>query len=201
MKKFLQLFFLVLNSCAVGYSQTLQPSPQFKAFQQTLSATNVQFTFPKDFKEIKALHTAHTNVDYAMELPNANFQVWYGVKNLQQVWPKFKATEDDIKRTLTNPDSLYSSVSLSAATQLAGKENFTCKNLPKDVLDVFRADEGKSYQLNLYDRPETGRYQYALLISLQKNGAGYIMMLFLSNENGPEFYKKVNKAYYSVRFN
>ncbi len=200
MKKYLCLIFILLLSYK-GYAQPLPLTPQLKAFQSALNGINVQFSFPKDFKEIKALHSSHTSVDYAMELPNASFQVWYGVKNLQLIWPKFKATEDDIKRTTNNPDSLYISSSLSAATILAGKDNFTSKNLPPEVLTVFNADKGKSYQLNLYDRPETGHYQYGLLLCLQKNGVGYVSMLFLSNENGPDFYKKVNKAYYSVRFN
>lgn len=200
MKKFLQLFVVLLLVCTVSYTQTVQLSSQFKNFQQSLSAANVQFLLPKDFIEIKALHTAQADVDYAMELPNANFQVWYLVKNLQQ-WPKFKASEEGPKKALNNPDSLYSSVSLSAATNLAGKDNFISKNLPKEVLNVFHADKGKSYQLNLYDRPETSHYQYGLLISLQKAGTGYMLMLFLGDENGPDFYKKVNKAYYSVKFN
>lgn len=203
MKKILQLFVLIIFTGTFSYSQLVQQSvSQLKTFQQSLSAANLQFIIPKDFKEIKAIHTAHVNVDYAMELPDGNFQVWYLVKNVQQYTSKFKASEDDPNnRTPVNPDSLYSTSSFSEATLLAGKDNFTFKSLPQDVLSSFHADKGKSYQLNLYDRPETGHYQYGLLISLQKSGTGYISMLFLSNENGPDFYKKVNKAYYSVRFN
>ncbi len=202
MKKFLQLLVLLIFAGTISYPQFVQqPFSQLKTFQQSLSAANLQFILPKDFKEIKALHTAHVDVDYAMELPDGNFQVWYLVRNVQQYTSKFKASEDDPNRTPANPDSLYSTRSLLEATLLAGKDNFTSKFLPQDVLNVFHADRGKSYQLNLYDRPETNHYQYGLLISLQKTGTGYISMLFLSNENGPEFYKKVNKAYYSVRFN
>lgn len=201
MKKFFALLIFLFACLNICKAQLLQTSVQLKAFQQTLSATNMQFSLPKDFKEIKALHTAHVDVDYAMELPNANFQVWYAVKNRQQVLSRLKVSEDDPNRTLTNPDSLYSAVSLSAAIQLAGKDNFTTKNLPPSVLSIFHADNGKSYQLNLFDRPETGHFQYGLLISLQKNGTGYVSMLFLGNENGPNFYQKINKAYYSLRFN
>ncbi len=201
MKKHLRLIFLFLVFAEFGHAQQVQPIAQLKTFNQTLAAANLQFLPPKDFKEIKALHTAHVDVDYAMELPNDNFQVWYLVKNLQQEWPKFKASEDNIKRVTRNPDSLYNSSSLIQATLLAGKDNFTSKNLPPSVLTIFNANEGKSYQLNLYDRPETNHFQYGLLICLQKNGVGYISMLFMSNDNGPDFYKKVNKAYYSVKFN
>lgn len=200
MKKTLQIMlFFVSVICKAQPVQ--QASPQLKTFQQFLTAANLQLVFPKDFKEIKALHTPHIDVDYAMEIPDANFQVWYLVKSVQQYTSKFKASEDNLNRALANPDSLYSTRSLLAAKLLAGKDNFTVKNLPADILNVFHADRGKSYQLNLYDRPETNHYQYGLLISLQKSGAGYISMLFLSNENGPDFYNKVNKAYYSVRFN
>jgi hypothetical protein len=200
MRKTLQLLTFLLLIYTISYTQTVQPLSQLKTFQQSLNVANVQFSMPKDFKEIKALRTTHINVDFAMEIPNANFQVWYAVESLQQERAKFKAAEVDSKR-LIHPDSLYNLAALSAATKLAGKDNFTSKNLPQETLDIFHADKGKSYQLNLYDRPETNHYQYGLLISLQKNGSGYISMLFLSNENGPEFYKKVNKAYYSVSFN
>jgi hypothetical protein len=198
MKKTLQLLIPLLLIYTISYTQSVQPLSQLKIFQQSLMAANVQFSMPKDFKEIKALYTGYIKVDFAMEIPNAGFQVWYNVESLQQ--PKLKTTGDASKQLLTNPDSLYNSAAMLAATRLAGKDNFTAKNLPQEALNIFHADNGKAYQLNLYDRPETNHYQYGLLISLQKNGIGFISMLFLSNENGPEFYKKVNKAYYSVCF-
>lgn len=201
MKNLLRLLFFIFIMSTVGYTQIVQTGTQLKNFQQTLSSTNLQFVFPKDFKEIKAAYDAELNVDYAMELPNAKFQLWLMVKNIQQEQAKIKASEDNPKRALNNADSLYSSASLLAANKLAGKGNYTYKNLPQDVLDWFRADEGRSYQLNLYDRQETSHYKNGLLLSLQKNGRGCILMLFLGNEDGPDFYKKVNKAYYSVRFN
>ena len=201
MRNALRLLFFTLMMREIGYAQVVQTDVQLRTFQQTLSATNLQFVFPKDFKEIKAAHNSDFDVDYAMELPEAKFQVWLMVKNLQQEMAKAKISEDGSKRSLNNADSLYNSVSLSAANKLAGKGNYMYKKLPQDVLDLFHADEGRSYQLNLYDLAETSHYKNGLLISLQKNGTGCILMLFLGNENGPDFYKKVNKAYYSVRFN
>ncbi len=201
MKKFLEIFIVLLIVCTSSYTQSVQTFSQLKTFQQLLSAADLQFTFPKDFKEIKALHEGNIDVNYAMELSDENFQVWYQVKNTQQQWPKRKITEDDSKRAAIHPDSLYNVSSSLAAVMLAGKNNFTSKNLSPEVLNTFHADRGKSYQLELYDRPETNHFQYGLLISLQKNSVGYVSMLFLSNDNGPEFYRKVNKAYYSVRFN
>jgi len=186
-----------------GYTQSLSASTQFKTFQQALAETNLQFVIPKNFKEIEPIQTAtaDVNVDYAVMLPQSNFQVWFKVKNIAQEEARFKASDGDAKLSLANPDSLYSFKSLSTAIKLAGKGNFTYKSLPQNVLDSFHADAGCSYQLNLRDMPETNHYKYGLLISLQKNTSGYILMLFLGNENGPAFYKKVNMAYYSVRFN
>lgn len=201
MKKFFEIFIILFLVCTSSYTQSIQTFSQLKTFQQSLSTVDLQFTFPKDFKEIKALHEGNVDVSYAMELPDENFQVWYQVKNTQQQWPKHKITEDDSKHTAINPDSLYSVSSSAVAMVLAGKNNFTSKTLSSEVLNTFHADRGKSYQLELYDLPETNHYQYGLLISLQKTGVGYVSMLFLSNDNGPEFYRKVNKAYYSVRFN
>lgn len=201
MKKFLKILVLLLLAGSSTYTQPLQAYSQLKTFLQTLTATNLSVIIPKDFKEIKALHEGNIDVDYAMELPDENFQVWYFVKNTKQQWLKPRIYEDNSKRITTNPDSLYSIMAQYAANRLAGKNNFTSKNLSADVLNTFHADKGKSYQLELFDRPETNHFQYGLLISLQKDGVGFISMLFLSNDNGPDFYKKVNKAYYSVRFN
>lgn len=201
MEKKLQYFIFLLITCSICYAKNVQLGSQLKTFEQTLAAADLQFIFPKEFREINTIQHSNVSVNYAMELPKADFQVWFSVKNLQQEWSKFKASEDESKHALINPDSLYSATSLSAAIALAGKDNYTSKNLPQEVLNNFHADKGKSYQLNLYNASATGHYQYGLLVCLQKSGTGYISMLFLSNENGPDFYKKVNKAYYSVKFN
>ncbi len=203
MFKILRSFLLIIIICASGFAQIPQNNSQLKSFQQTLLVVGVQFTSPKELREIKPLHYGNINVDYAMELPNDNFQVWYLVRNSQQVQARIKVFEDNVKRLTIHPDSLYATAASRAAAILAGndKDNYTCKALPADVLSSFGADNGISYQLNLKDRPETNHYQYGLLVCLQKNGQGYVEMLFLSNENGPDFYKKVNKAYYSVKFN
>ncbi len=201
MKKFSNILVMLLILGGSIYTQPAQTYSQLKTFQQSLSATDLSFTFPKDFKEIKAFHEGNIDVDYAMELPEENFQVWYLVKNIQQQWLKPKLSEDNSKRTTINPDSLYNVMAQYAADKLAGKNNYTAKYLSQDVLNTFHADKGKSYQLELLDRPETNHFQYGLLLSLQKDRTGYVSMLFLSNDNGPDFYKKVNKAYYSVKFN
>lgn len=189
--------------CASGFAQIPQNISQLKSFQQTLSVVGVQFFSPKEFREIKPLHYGNINVDYAIELPNDNFQVWYLAKSSLQEQAKIKVFEDNVKRSAIHPDSLYTFAAARTSAILAGndKNNYTYKILPPDVLSSFGADNGISYQLNLKDRPETNHYQYGLLVCLQKNGQGYVEMLFLSNQNGPDFYKNVNKAYYSVKFN
>ncbi len=201
MKKFLKVLVVLLILGGSTYTQPAQTYSQLKTFQQTLSAIDLSFTFPKDFKEIKALHEGNIDVDYAIELPDENFQVWYSVRNTQQPLPKRKTSEDNSKHPPIPPDSLYNAFATAAALMLAGKSNYTVKNLPPEVLNTFHADKGKSYQLELLDRPETNHFQYGLLMSLQKTGTGFISMLFLSNDNGPDFYKRVNKVYYSVKFN
>jgi hypothetical protein len=199
MKNVLYLVFFLIVNLTASYAQSVAVSPQLKTFQQTLAASNIQFVFPKEFKEIKLVNALE--IDYAIELPKENFQVWFKVKGIQPEPSKAKGAEDEPKQNLASSDSLYNSVALTAATKLAGKDNYTYKSLPPDALAFFNADQGRSYQLNLRDMPQTNHYKYALLISLQKNEQGSIFMLFLGNENGPGFYKKVNKAYYSVKFN
>ncbi|RYE19285.1 MAG: hypothetical protein EOP42_29315 [Sphingobacteriaceae bacterium] len=201
MKKFLKILVVLLIFGGSTYTQSVQIYSQFKTFQQALTATGLSFSFPKEFKETKALHEGNIDVDYAMELPEENFQVWYSVKNTHQLWLKRKMYEDNLKYSVVPPDSIYNIMATAAAQMLAGKNNYIVKNLTPEVLNTFHADKGKSYQLELFDRPETNHFQYGLLLSLQKTGVGFISILFLSNDNGPDFYKKINKAYYSVKFN
>ena len=201
MRKFLSLMLLLFFVALIVHGQTVQSFPQLKPFQQNLAALNVQFALPRDFREIKTVHTADLDVDYAMELPSENFRVWFMVKNLQQQRARLKVFEDASKAATNTPDSLYKSIAIATAIALAGKNNYTVKALPPEALALFNASEGQSYLLNLYNTPITNRCKYGLLICLQKSGAGSLSMLFLSNDNGTGFYKNVNKACYSVRFN
>lgn len=202
MRKILPILFLLLILVnLIGHAQPQPNFPQLKTFQQTLAGLNVQFAFPKDFKEIKTVRNPELDIDYAMELPNENFQVWFMVKNLQQQRTKLKVFEDASKAAINNPDSLYRPIATATAITLAGKNNYTVKVLPPEALALFNASGGQSYLLGLYNTPVTNRCKYGLLICLQKHGAGSVSMLFLSNDNGPDFYKNVNKACYSVRFN
>lgn len=201
MRKSLSIFILVWLVGIVVLGQSVQYFPQLKSFQQNLAGINVQFAFPREFKEIKTVHTTDLDIDYAMELPSENFQVWFMVRNLQQQHAKAKVFEDASKMAADNPDSLYKSFAKTTAIALAGKDNYTVKVLPPEALALFRANNGQSYLLSLYNTPITNHYKYGLLICLQKHGAGSVSMLFLSNDNGPGFYKNVNRACYSVRFN
>lgn len=200
MRKILPLLFFLILVNLIGRAQPQPNYPQLKAFQQTLAGLNGQFNFPRDFREIKTARDADLDIDYAIELPNENFQVWFIAKNQQQrTHPK--VFEDDSKSANYNPDSIYKSISTATAIALAGKNNYTFKALPAEMLALFHADEGQSYLLNLYDTPVTVHYKYGLLICLQRNGTGSISMVFLSNDNGPDFYKNVNRACYAIRFN
>ena len=201
MRKILPILLLLIFVGAVCFSQVQQNFPQLKTFQQALAGLNAQFAFPKDFREIKTVRNADLDVDYAIELPDGNFQVWFIAKNPQQQRARLKVFEDDSKTANTHPDSLYKVVSTTTANTLAGKNNYTTKVLPSEMLALFKADAGQSYLLNLYNSAVTNHCKYGLLICLQKNGTGNISMLFLSNDNGPDFYKNVNKACYSLRFN
>ncbi|WP_299288457.1 hypothetical protein [uncultured Mucilaginibacter sp.] len=201
MRKISPILLLLILVNLIGHAQLQQNFPQLKTFQQTLAGLTVQFALPRDFREIKTVHTADLDVDYAMELPNENFQVWFMLKNLQQQRVKLKVFEDASKTATSTPDSLYKSIATATAIALAGKNNYTVKALPPEALALFNANEGQSYLLSLYNTPITNRCKYGLLICLQKRGAGSVSMLFLSNDNGPNFYKNVNKACYSVRFN
>lgn len=193
--------FLLLFLQLAKAQQKPVVSPEYQAFMQDLNRSGISFVFPDGFKEIKVPDDENLTFDYGLQLNNKDFEVWYIINNLKSEWVSYNLSKDDPEKVHENPDSLYIGICSAQALALAGKGNYFMRNLPDQLIEKqFNADVGKSYLLNLYDTPVLKHYQYALLLMLQKNGRANLLMLFLSNDNGPEFYKNVNMAYRSIRF-
>jgi hypothetical protein len=156
--------------------------------------------FYNGFKEIPATNNEDFSFDYAMEMPGKDFEVWFQVKSQKENWASYERAQNDKGRQVANPDSLYVEMGKAHAIAFTGDNNYFIRNMPQNVLERYNADAGKSYLLNLLDLPSTKHYKYALLITLQRNHTGTIMMVCFTNEKDPEFFKNIDKAGNCLKF-
>lgn len=180
--------------------KTVQVSDQYKDFMQLAARAGVTFNFPKGFSEISAMNNEDFSYDYAMEIPDKDFEVWFQVKSQKENYASYEAAKDDNTRQVANPDSLYIETGKAQATALAGDPNFFVRTIPPKVLARYNADAGRSYLLNLVDMPSTKHYKYALLLTLQRNHTGTILVVCFTNEKDPEFFKNIDKASNCLKF-
>ncbi|MEO6852070.1 MAG: hypothetical protein ABI203_10405, partial [Mucilaginibacter sp.] len=86
------------------------------------------------------------------------------------------------------------------AAALSGDHNYLTRNILPDVLQRYNATAGKSYLLTLPDQQETKHYKYALLLTLQREHTGAILMVCFTNEKNPEFFKNINRISKYLKF-
>jgi hypothetical protein len=182
---------------AIANSAPSAISSQLNEFYHLAAQANITFLFPPEFTEIKAPNNEYFSFDYAMKLPDTDFELWFQLKSDKENWRSYIRTRNHL---LVNPDSLYSSAGKALATTFTGSKNYLIRTIPPQVLTRYNADAGKSYLLNLLDMPETNHYKYALLITLHKNHIGTITAMCLTNEKGPEFFKNIKKAEHCLKF-
>jgi len=175
-------------------------SPQLTSFLKEARGAGVDFTMPKNFKEIPAVNNENFSFDYAMAMPGQDFEVWLQVHSLKQNWLSYEQAKDITGKTLDNPDSTYLQAARAHATAMSDDDKYFTRSLPASVLETYNADAGKTYLFNLANLPETRRYKYALLIAIQKDHAGYLMAVCLTNEKGPAFFKNINQARDCIKF-
>ncbi|MDB5123054.1 MAG: hypothetical protein JWP94_1183 [Mucilaginibacter sp.] len=172
-------------------------SPQLKEFYRLAAQSNITFLFPAEFIEIKAPNNEYFSFDYAVKLPDTDFELWFQLKSDKENWMSYVRTRNHF---LTNPDSAYVASGAAHAIMFTGGRNYLTRTIPPRVLARYNADAGKSYLLTLLDMPETKHYKYALLITLHKNHTGTITAMCLTNEKGPEFFKNIKKAENCLKF-
>ncbi len=200
------LFFIV-----PAFAQVRRPSPyrtkhnfgtnQLTEFTHLAAEANVAFLFPQGFREIKAPNDDYFSFDYAMEIPGADFEIWFQVAPEKQNWASYERTQNTPNASLANPDSVYKEIGQSNAISFTGdKSSYFERTIPPEILARYNADAGKSYLLTLLDLPETKHYKYALMITLEKNHTGTILAVCFTNEKSPEFYKNIDKASNCLKF-
>lgn len=197
---FIIIFFTIFSYCispAISQKRNIVVRNQHNDFYQLLNGASLKFTFPQGFKEIK---TANNDFDFALHDAAHNCEVWVMVRSQKQNWISYERTQNDKNRHLANPDSMYLDIAKSYATSLTGGNNFYIRNMPAEVLAEYNADAGKSYLLNLLDMSMTHHYNYALVVSLQKNHTGTLVAIFFTNYKDPDFYRDVNLVSHSFTF-
>jgi hypothetical protein len=186
---------------SVSDKQKPRISSQFKEFIHLATQANATFSFPKEFKEIKAPNDEDFSFDYAMEIPGKGFEIWLLIKSEKDDWDEFvKAQGQNSDELQTNPDSLYASMGAAQANAFTGERNYLVRSIPPDYLTAYNADVGKSYLLTLLDLPDTKHYKYALMFTLQKFHTGTILAVCFTNDKGPEFFKNINKVKNCLKF-
>ncbi|WDF54576.1 hypothetical protein [Mucilaginibacter sp. KACC 22063] len=167
----------------------VQVSKQSRDFNRTASDASVTFTLPEGFKETVPVNSEELTYDYAIALPDHSVEIWFAVKPYKS-----------ITRIYTNPDSAYISLGKEQVSAFSADNAYFVRNLTDRILNQYNADVGKSYLLNLNDSPATKHYKYALIITLQKNKAGALMAVCLTNDKGPDFFKEIDKARNCIKF-
>jgi hypothetical protein len=179
---------------------TKPASKQLTDFRQLTAEANVMFTFPAGFREIKALNNDDFSYDYALELPDHDFEIWFVVRSQKRDWQQYELVKNDPTKQTANPDSSYVGIGHAQASALTGENNSPVRIIPPDILARYNASAGKTYLLNLQDMAETRHFKYALLITLEKDHTGTILAVCLTNDKGPEFFKNINKAANCLKF-
>ncbi|MGZ3761456.1 MAG: hypothetical protein ACXVJI_15905 [Mucilaginibacter sp.] len=173
-------------------------SRELKLFNKELADADLNFTLPPGFTEIKPVNTEDVNVDYAIQLPEADFEIWFQVISLKENKHGSKNIEKD---KVANPDSLYLDMGRAQATTFMGDKDYLTRSIPPHALARYNADAGKTFLLNLPDSPVTKHYKYAMVVVLQKNHSGTLLATCLANELGPGFFRNLNMANSCIKFN
>lgn len=196
---YLLVVFLLLFAAPV-VAQTSKANAgalsQLNFFNTSLAQVDIAFTFPQGFKEIKAPNTDSYKFDYAMVLPNTDFEIWFRV-NTQKENEKLMS---DKNIRINNPDSLFISIAQDQIASFTSQKAYLKRILPRYILNRYNADAGCTYLVSIDDSPVTKHYKYAFVTVLQKNGIGTVMAICFTNNKGPEFFKNMNLASTCLKF-
>lgn len=187
------LLCLGLVFCFAMASAQVKPSSSPR-FNKDLADANLSFTLPNGFKEAKPVND--DAFDYAIEVPDGDFEIWFEAKSLKDNKPVKLKNDKQV-----NPDSLYLEMGRDQAEALKGDKDYLTRSIPQNSLSRYGADAGKTYLVNLPDAPSTKHYKYAMVVVLQKNRVGTLEAVCFGNELGPGFFKYLGMAQSCIKFN
>ncbi|MBS1504973.1 MAG: hypothetical protein JST32_23135 [Bacteroidetes bacterium] len=182
-------------------SETVKPvSKQLSDFYRITAESGVQFIFPVEFRERRIPNNEDFSFDYAMEMPGREFEVWFQVRSQRRDWPVYELSKNDPTKQLENPDASYVKMGQATASALSEDKDFAPRIIHRDVLMRYHATAGKSYLVSLPDLDETKHYKYALILALQRDHIGRILVVCFTNNKNPDFFKHVNGISRYIRF-
>lgn len=198
MKKTGLIIISILMLALTAVAQAGQnESDDLKYFREQLSRANAVFTVPEGFTETKPLNNPQTAYLYALAVPSGDFEVRFQIKNIKHKWRKLDHHNSDEPRE--NLDSLYNKIAMTQINSMAADVP-TRKAIPRQMLQKYNADMGYSYFFSLTNSPFTKHYQYALLFIVRRKHAGIISVMCMGNDQGPDFFKRVNQLQNSLKF-
>jgi len=175
-------------------------SPRHREFLHLAAEANVSFTFPTGFREVSPPNDEYFSFDYAMEAAGQQFEVWFKVRSHKNDWKSYLATRNDPKKQLSNPDTAYLAKGRAMAKVLSDDTLSISRNIDPEVLQRYNASAGKSYLVGMPYRNATKHYKYALVLAMEKDHTGTILMVCFTDEKNPEFFKNVNRISRYLRF-
>lgn len=177
-----------------------QTTRQLADFTKEAEEAGIDFNMPEDFKEVPIAGNDTFSFDHAMALPGQDLEIWLQVRSLKQSWASYDQVKNITGKNLPNPDSTYVEAARAHASAMSDDGRFFTRSLSPTLLEAYNADAGKTYMFTLADTPETKHYRYGLLFALQKDHTGYLLAVCLTNDKGPELFRKISKVRDCMRF-
>lgn len=143
-------------------------------------------TIPPGFWVVHPVQNPAMPYDFGIRSMYTNFEVWFNVVNTSKI---------------PAGDSVAIRNARRQVSQVSADKKYIAKTIPSEIMkEFFNADFGRSFALTLKKGHATRNYKYAQLMVVQKSRTSSLVMLFLSDENGPAFYRNVNSVFYTVKF-
>lgn len=164
-----------------------QPGRKYRQeFAASLEKAGIGMAIPPKHWLVHPVRSVAMPYGYGLRSMQSDFEVWFDVRQMPDI---------------PNGDSLAIRQARKQVALLSSGQKIIAKTVPPEIMkEFFNADLGRSFAVTLRKRHSTRNYRYGLLMVVQKNGQSSLAMLFLSNENGPAFYRDVNRIFYSVKF-
>lgn len=175
-------------------------SPHHRDFLRLAAEANVVFSFPSGFREIPPPNDEFFSFDYAMEAQGRQFEIWFKVRSQKNDWKNYLAMKNDPRRQLSNPDTGYLAKGRAMAKTLCNDTISVSRDIDQEVLKRYNASAGRSYLVDMPYRAATKHYKYALVLAIEKDRTGTILVVCFTDEKSPEFFRNVNRISHYLKF-
>lgn len=174
------LLFLATINIASGQNKYEQ------TFDEKLNSAGIAMAIPPGFCVVHPVQNPVMRYDFGIRSMYTSFEAWFRVLNTTKI---------------PAGDSLAIRNIRKQVSAISTDKRYIAKVIPSEIVkEFFNADFGRSFALTLKKDHATRNYKYAQLMVVQKSRSSSLMMLFLSDENGPAFYRNINSIFYTVKF-